>query len=401
MKLDLEQLSLGLAGIVIYRHATEDNVLEKFAQFLEFAADGMPIRDKIASYSEFVEALYQKGGDFGKHLTTLLEDDDNVYARLKASGKEISACMEESLKKELKFFSSLTHITSIELFAAANLPSNLASFENTRFDFTETIPDRLSKAAKCGYGIYAKYGMFRIDNAGKIVPVFSPDTVELSSLVGYEQERGEVVKNTKALVDGKPAANVLLCGDAGTGKSSTVKAVANMFKADGVRLIEMRKDQLLLLPEIMSEISGNPLKFIIFVDDLSFATDDDSFGTLKAALEGSASTKAANTVIYATSNRRHLVKETFSARQGDEVHRRDTMEELMSLSERFGLTVLFSKPPKALYLEIVSNLVRNTGLVIDQKELELKAEAFALAKGGRSGRVALQFVNSLITQGIE
>lgn len=399
MKLDLEQLATGLAGIAIYRNATKDSVLAKFEGFLAACVDNKSKRNVIELYSKFVEALYQKGGDFGKYLSELLEDDDNIYARLKAAGKEIPSCMEETIKKELKFFSSLTHITSIELFSAADLPSTLARFDNSRFDFTETIPERLLSASKCGYGIYAKYGMFRIDNAGKIVPVFSPDTVEISSLVGYEQERSEVINNTRALVEGKPAANVLLCGDAGTGKSSTVKAVANMFKSQGVRLIEMRKDQLLLLPEIMSEISENPLKFIIFVDDLSFATDDDSFGTLKAALEGSASTKAANTVIYATSNRRHLVKETFSSRQGDEVHRRDAMEELMSLSERFGLTVLFSKPTKALYLEIVLNLVKTTEINIDTKELELKAEAFALAKGGRSARVALQFVNSLITQG--
>ena len=233
---------------------------------------------------------------------------------------------------------------------------------------------------------------------GKLLPVLSPDTVELSSLIGYEAERKQVVDNTVALLEGKPAANVLLCGDAGTGKSSTVKAVANRFRPDGVRLIELRKDQLALLPEVMGEIAENPLKFIIFVDDLSFACDDDGFGALKAALEGSASAKASNAVIYATSNRRHLVKETFSSRQGDDVHRNDTMEELMSLSERFGLTVLFSKPKKELYMQIVTALVKENGIEMDPKELELKAEAFALAKGGRSARVAGQFADSLLTQ---
>ena len=398
MNLSLEQLSFGLAGAVFFRNALQDETMRRFQAFIALSTVGAPETEKTAAYSAFLEELYVHGGDFGAYLAALLECDDNEYAKRFAAGKPLPAVMKDCFEKELRFFSALSAVSSEELLAVCGLSPECAKFDNTPFDFTKTIPARLAEASKYGYGMYAKYGMFRVDAAGRLVPVPSPDTVEISSLIGYENERGQVIDNTRALIEGKPAANVLLCGDAGTGKSSTVKAVANLFRSEGVRLIELRKDQLSLLPEVMGEIAENPLKFILFVDDLSFAKDDDGFGALKAALEGSASAKASNAVIYATSNRRHLVKETFSSREGDEIHRRDAMEELMSLSARFGLTVLFSKPDRALYVRIVSTLAAQTGIAMDAHELEIKAEAFALAKGGRSARVAEQFVNKLISE---
>ena len=236
--------------------------------------------------------------------------------------------------------------------------------------------------------------MFRIEDE-EIVPVDSADEISLSSFVGYENERKTVEENTLALLDGKDAVNVLLCGDAGTGKSSTVKALVNNYAYRGLRLIEVRKDQLFSLSHIMGKISGNPLKFIIFIDDLSFNKNDDCFSMLKAALEGSASAKAENALIYATSNRRHIVKESFSDRGGDDIHRNDTVQELLSLSDRFGLTVYFQKPNKILYLDIVHALAKRKGVDMDEKELDIKAEAFALSKGSRSPRVAEQFIKNI------
>ena len=164
----------------------------------------------------------------------------------------------------------------------------------------------------------------------------------------------------------------------------------------GIRLIELRKDQLKYLPYVMGSVSENPLKFIIFIDDLAFNKSDDNFSMLKAALEGSAAARAENAVIYATSNRRHIIKETFGEREGNEVHVNDTLQETLSLSERFGLVVLFSKPNKKLYLDIVHELADRKNVKMDLNELDLKAEAFALRRGSRSARCAEQFIDSLI-----
>ena len=237
--------------------------------------------------------------------------------------------------------------------------------------------------------------MFSVDENGEINVIESADKISLDKFIGYENERQRVIDNTVAFIEGRPAANILLYGDAGTGKSSSVKAVANHFFDKGIRLIEIRKNQLLLLPKVMGEISKNPLKFIIFIDDLSFNKNDDSFSMLKATLEGSASVKSNNAVIYATSNRRHIVKESFGDREGSDIHRNDTVQETLSLSERFGLTILFAKPEKKLYLEIVHQLAERNGIEITQ-ELDTRAETFALNRGYRSARCAEQFIDSLL-----
>ena len=230
---------------------------------------------------------------------------------------------------------------------------------------------------------------------GIIVPVKHPDKQRLSELYGYETERSAVISNTIALLEGKPAQNVLLYGDAGTGKSSTVKAVVNEFADRGLRLIEITKEQLRDIPEIIESIGRNPLKFIIFIDDLSFTSGEDCFGALKATLEGSVSARNSNTAIYATSNRRHLVKESFSDRSGDDIHRNDSMQETLSLSARFGLRVNFSRPDKNSYIAIAKEIADSCGIDIPDSELALRAEQFAIQGSGRSPRTAKQFVNQL------
>lgn len=176
--------------------------------------------------------------------------------------------------------------------------------------------------------------------------------------------------------------------------------MANAYKDRGLRLIELKKNQLHEIPHLVDQLSRNPLKFILFIDDLSFAKNDDDFAALKAILEGSVSARANNLAVYATSNRRHLVKETFPDRQGDEVHISDTLEELISLSDRFGLTITFQKPQKKVYLEIVHDLALRYGITMPQNQLDIQAEAFAIARSGRSARAAKQFVESLLAKGL-
>ena len=265
-------------------------------------------------------------------------------------------------------------------------------------DLRDEYLHRTANIGTYGFGIYAKHHMFRVDEHDQIVPVLHPDRTQLSQLVDYQRERGIVLDNSKALLMGKPAANILLTGDAGTGKSSTVKAVVNELRRDGLRLIEIRKDQLRAIPKLLDELSDNPLKFVLFIDDLSFPKDDDDFGALKAVLEGSVTVKSPNMVIYATSNRRHIIKEKFSDREGDDIHRNDTIQELISLSDRFGIHVSFSKPSRETYLRIVRHLAVENNLEIPEKDLDALAERFALERGGRSARLARQFVDGLLSR---
>ena len=173
--------------------------------------------------------------------------------------------------------------------------------------------------------------------------------------------------------------------------------MANALWQEGLRIIELRKDQLREIPRVLDELSGNPLKFVLFIDDLSFSGDDDNFSSLKAVLEGSVAARSSNVVIYATSNRRHIVKERFSDREGDDIHRNDTMQELVSLSERFGLHITFSKPDKQTYLHIVHRLAAQQGIDMPEDKLDLLAERFALERGNRSARLARQLVDGLLS----
>lgn len=391
---DINEIALKIATVTVFKNITESDVFKKLELFLECRESQI---QKVKLYTDFVSALYQNGCDLGKYIKRKIAEDENEYVVLASQGAEIPKCMENALSNELSIFSVLSELEPSSFTKEIEVSSCLPTFENTKYDFQAVYKEKISRLSKEGYGIYSKYNMFSIKGEGIITPLKSADKITTDDLVGYEAERQKVIDNTRALTLGKPAANILLCGDAGTGKSSTVKAVANMFAKDGVRLIELQKEQLMCLPIIMEEINHNPLKFIIFIDDLSFNKTEDGLGTLKAILEGSASAKAHNAVIYATSNRRHLVKESFSDRDGDDIHRADTIAELLSLSERFGLTIQYSKPNKELYLKIVKNLAQRNEVEIDGDELCLKAEAFALRKGSRSARCAKQFVDSLIS----
>ncbi len=391
-KIDFEKLSCELSSVCVFRNLLYTDTLKSFCSFL----DKEDLKDKLSAYSEFVSSLSAYGGSFSAFLTKALCEDENIFITLIASGRKVPESIRKNAEKELEIFSLISSISHSDICEYLDYEGYIPAFDNEKTDFTSLYYERCERVSCLGYGIFASYPMFRVAD-GKIVPVEASDGISVEGFVGYEKERQAVVENTQCLVQGGPAANVLLYGDAGTGKSSTVKAVANLFFDKGVRLIELRKDQLLSLSDVMAKIAKNPLKFIIFIDDLSFNKNDDRFSMLKAALEGSASAKAPNAVIYATSNRRHIVKESFSDRSaGDDIHRNDTVQELLSLSERFGLTVYFSKPNKILYLDIVHSLAGRYGVEIEASELDIKAEAFALNKGSRSPRAAEQFIKSLV-----
>ncbi len=223
-------------------------------------------------------------------------------------------------------------------------------------------------------------------------PIANPDPIRLSDLKGYAVQKKAIRDNTLSLLAGKNANNILLYGDKGCGKSSTVKAIANEYADRGLKIIEMPMDQIKQFPAICSMIERSPFTFILFLDDLSFTAEDERFVALKAFIEGGVAGKPHNMAIYATSNRRHIIRENFSDRNGDDVHVRDAMQSASSLSDRFGIEITFSNPVKNEYLYIVDRLAEDYGLDLPEERLHLLAERFAIRKNGRSPRTARQFI---------
>jgi predicted AAA+ superfamily ATPase len=265
-------------------------------------------------------------------------------------------------------------------------------------DWSEAIPTLIAYYRRFGTGPWAQFRAFRW-HQGELIAIPEPDPVRLSSLVGYEWQRDAIVHNTQALLQGYPALNVLLYGSRGSGKSSLIKSLLHQFEDEGLRLIEVSKTDLVHLPTILEQIRHQPQKFVIFVDDLSFEEDNDAYKALKVILEGSLTARPRNVVVYATSNRRHLVREFFAdrpqPRDQDEVHSWDTVQEKLSFSDRFGLTLTFEPADQATYLQIVNHLAGIEGIRLSSADLEFRALQWATQHNGRSGRTARQFIDWL------
>ncbi len=389
-----KSLILSAKAVVVFKNVLKDKCISSLLTLLE--CDGTNKNEFVALYSEVVSSLYEKSDDLCQYINSLLQDDENIYVKESAKGS-VSPLMQKAVENELDLFHKLSMIKCNDIKTLCNTDIYLPEWKNGEISVKDEYIKKISSIRTTGYGIYATHHMFLYKDE-KIIPVKFPDPQRLSQMSGYESERQKVIDNTMALIQGRPCNNVLLYGDAGSGKSSTIKAIVNEFWQQGLRLIEIKKNQLYSLPDVIEQLADNPLKFIIFIDDLSFSTNDNDFGALKAILEGGVSGKTENIAIYATSNRRNLVKENFNDRNGDDIHLQDTIQEVMSLSARFGLKVTFSKPNKDLYLSIVENLAMQYNICMDKNELALSAEAFALRNGGRSPRTAKQFIEYLASK---
>lgn len=393
---NLKTLGLRLRSLTLFRELLGDPIINALGKCLDTLESGEN-SEKISKYCDFVSLLYEKGGNLSKYLREVARDSENVYIRTVGKGEKPAEFLEKALSAELCVLEEISTLSSSELSREIEGDIFLPEYQTESFSLAEFYRSHIENIGKNGYGIYARYRMFYLGAQNKIVPVHTPDETRLSSLVDYEREQKIILDNTKALLAGKPAANILLTGDAGTGKSSTVKAIVNELYSEGLRIIEVKKDQLHSIAGLLDTLGENPLKFILFIDDLSFQRDDDNYSALKAVLEGSVSAKSQNVVIYATSNRRHIVKEKFSDREGDDIHRNDTMQEMVSLSERFGIHVTFKRPDKQTYLDIVRHLALEAGINdMAEDEIDALAEQYALGRGGRSARAARQFVDGLI-----
>ena len=281
------------------------------------------------------------------------------------------------------------------------LSCRLAEAEDIK-EFTRTLIDHYEKH---GAGMYGLYNAFRVDPATgsevefKLVPVADSADVSLDDLIGYESQKQTLRDNTEAFVNGHFANNVLLYGDSGTGKSTSVHALMHEYSDRGLRLIEVSKTDRSRLPQILSTIKRRNYRFILFLDDLSFEENESDYKELKAMLEGALETRSDKVLIYATSNRRHLVRETWGDRSDmeyhEDVHRSDTMEEKLSLASRFGVTIYYPKPDPREYLEIVRSLAARKGIELSGKELEDAARKWELRHGGMSGRTASQLITWL------
>ncbi len=255
-----------------------------------------------------------------------------------------------------------------------------------------------------GVGMFGLNKAFRISSApdGEVVflPINNMDKVMLDDLIGYELQKKKLIDNTEAFVEGRKANNCLLFGDSGTGKSSSIKAIVNEFYPRGLRMIEIYKHQFKDLSSVIARIKNRNYRFIIYMDDLSFEEFEIEYKFLKAVIEGGVETKPDNVLIYATSNRRHIIKETWKDRDdletGAGIHRSDTMEEKLSLVSRFGVTIYYSKPSREEYFHIVTELAKRAGIRMDESELTAEANKWELSHGGISGRTAQQFVTYLL-----
>ena len=388
-----EELGYGLDALVLFRGLQQNPVIHALMEFCH--ADSSDLANQIRTYSSIVAALYPATDNLTDYMEKIVLEEETVYVQRIGAGEAVSDAMKKCLETELHLLQKIAMLTSSQLQAEMPYFPDLPTWNNRKIDLAAAYHKRVADIGKHGYGVYAQYHMFTLDETGDIIPICYPDPIDLDHMVGYEQERNIVIDNTKALLNGKYAANVLLAGDAGTGKSATVKAIANAYREEGLRLIELTKDQLRFIPRIMEHLCRNPLKFILFIDDLSFASNDDDFAALKAILEGGVGGRSHNVAVYATSNRRHLVKETMADRSGDDLHAMDTRQELMSLSARFGLTVTFQQPDKDRYDRILLELAKQYNVQMPSDQLFIKGAAFALRAGGRSPRVAKQFVELL------
>lgn len=255
-----------------------------------------------------------------------------------------------------------------------------------------------------GVGMFGLNKAFRIEETGdsdiRFVPISNMDEVSLDDLIGYEYQKQQLIANTEAFVKGKKANNVLLFGDSGTGKSTSIKAIVNQYYDDGLRMIEIYKHQFRYLSKIIASIKNRNYKYIIYMDDLSFEEHEIEYKFLKAVIEGGVETKPDNILIYATSNRRHLIRETWNDRNdqsnADDRHHSDTVEEKLSLVHRFGVTISFSKPMQKEYLEIVRGLAARAGITMPEEELFAKAKIWEMEQGGLSGRTAQQFIYHIL-----
>ena len=432
----LSSTLLALDSLSIYRELLENRVISKLrALLISLNEADVVVREVINSYHEFYFELAKSGTmSLKDYVVEQIIFNENPFTyqqqavQINSSNNMIEKAVAQDLDglqlisqldpalvkaklcvlfKNDSYNSLIAELPEWVLESRSISPSNHLSHISEHINACMYWHDGLEELKKFhkryGCGIFARYFAFvweRADGSGYINGIDSPDPITLNELVDYQNERSRVIENTLQFLEGCPSNNVLLYGDRGTGKSSTVKAILNEYHSHGLRMLEVPKAYLADFPLIIRHLKNRAQKFILFVDDLVFGDNEENYTSLKAMLEGGVESKPPNIVIYATSNRRHLVKEYFSERAGlqsgnhdEEVHSGDSMQEKLSLADRFGISVVFSSPDQNRYLKIVDGIAANRNLNIDKERLHREALQWALWYNGRSARTARQFVD--------
>jgi uncharacterized protein len=428
----IKKANILINSLCIFTNIKEDNVLIKYKTLLKYLnKKEISIEKGITLYNDFVYELLNRanGISFKKYIIDMIFLDNNSFTSMIDNENLSNKHIVKQVKYELKSLEYITSITSDEFKEAIIHKGDAKNFEaeiiNSLIDFEvnsdedydsykaidklklnilncdnwgDSLENIIEFYKQYGTGIFGEYRAFvweHEEDKTYLRGIDAPDPIKLKDLVGYEDQKETIVENTKQFLNGYAANNILLYGSRGTGKSSTVKAITNEYYTEGLRLIEVDKSKLVDFTKIIRILKNKNLKFIIFVDDLVFEEGEASYSALKTILEGGVENRSNNILIYATTNRKHLVKETFSERATDDVHANDTIEEKLSLSDRFGITVSFYSPDQKEYLKIIDGIVESRGIEVDIDYLHAEALKWVRWHNARSPRTAKQFINWL------
>ena len=397
--MNLILLRAQLRGLSAFRSLLDTPMLKDALQLLDAAArrDG---EGALAAYDQMFYRLKAEGySGLGTWLWDTLRYTETPYGDLAGSGRSDSE-LEGAARRDVDALLQLARLGAEDIRVAlkpilteeyVSVLDNLPAWETgAPFTFEELA----AFYRENGAGLYAKYRAFLWEE-GRLVPVADPDCPHPVELLGYDQQRKQVLDNTRLLVEGKPSNNVLLFGDGGTGKSATVKSMLYLPGMENLRLIEIQKENLVGMPRLIRSLAGRRQSFILFIDDLAFDQDDKTYSSLKTILEGGLEKRPLNVAIYATSNRRHLVRQTFSDRAGDEVDAFETISEKTALAERFGLRIPYMTMSKSEYLALIDHLAGLYHVEMNREVLHAKAMEWEIRHAGRTPRVARQFIASL------
>ncbi|MBR4643037.1 MAG: ATP-binding protein [Selenomonadaceae bacterium] len=392
---------MNLQGLIVCRNLLDEKIFDG-------AADEFEIASLLV---ERAERLGLSGNLYRAYLIYLLAHEPNLISTtLETNGGKIGESLREIFIHDVEILLPIlrgelwSNLKILNLYKPTVKNSDeafnelLKCLENL-FDAEKISVAFIEHWRRFGYGDIATYRAFRWDK--ELVGVRHFETIRLEDLIGYVHQKELLKGNTTAFVEGKPANNVLLVGARGTGKSSGVKALVNEYYQQGLRLVQITKPQLKALPEIMETLRKFLSKrFIIFLDDLSFEESEAEYKYLKSAIEGGVESRPENVLIYATSNRRHLIRETWRDRsdEQDELYRDDSANETISLSDRFGLIIHYYAPTQAEYLEIIRSMLKRRGIELDAETLRLEGLRWEMSHSGRNGRTAQQFVNHYLGQ---